>query len=93
MNKLAIEGGVKLDGEITLQGAKNAVLPILAATILTGSECIIHNCPRLRDVEQTGVILEQLGCGVRREGNTVIVNASDITDCRINERLMREMRS
>lgn len=93
MNKLAIEGGVKLDGQITLQGAKNAVLPILAATILTGSECIIHNCPGLRDVDQTGVILRQLGCNIRREGNSVIVNSSDITGCRINEKLMREMRS
>ena len=56
MNKLAIEGGVKLDGQITLQGAKNAVLPILAATILTGSECIIHNCPRVRDVDKTDLV-------------------------------------
>lgn len=93
MNKLVIEGGNPLRGEITVQGAKNAVLPILAATVLADSECIIHNCPWLRDVEKTGVVLRRLGCSIKREGDTLIINPQQLNDCMIDERLMREMRS
>lgn len=93
MNKLVIEGGTPLRGEITVQGAKNAVLPILAAAVLAGDECVIHNCPWLRDVETTGVVLEKLGCAFKRDKNTIYVNSSVINSCRIDESLMREMRS
>ncbi len=93
MNKLVVEGGIPLKGGIDVQGAKNAVLPILAAAVLAKDECIIHNCPWLRDVEKTGVILKQLGCDVKREDNTIAVNSSGIDNCRIDEKLMREMRS
>lgn len=93
MNKLVIEGGIALDGDLNVQGAKNAVLPILAAAAMAGGECVIHNCPRLRDVEKTIIILQQLGCVVKREGETVTVDSSQLTGCCIDERLMREMRS
>lgn len=93
MNKLIIEGGVPLNGEITVQGAKNAVLPILAASILADGECVIHNCPWLRDVEKTGIILEKLGCKFLREANTIKIDSRNIIDCVIDEKLMREMRS
>ena len=93
MDRLIIEGGMPLCGELRVQGAKNAVLPILAAAAAAGGECVIHNCPRLRDVEKTVMILEQLGCGVKREGGTIVVNSKELTDCRIDEGLMREMRS
>ncbi|MGM9936906.1 MAG: UDP-N-acetylglucosamine 1-carboxyvinyltransferase [Candidatus Ornithomonoglobus sp.] len=93
MNKLVIEGGVPLKGEITVQGAKNAVLPILAATVLAGDECVIHNCPWLRDVEKTGVVLEKLGCILKREYSTLCVDSAGVNSCRIDEKLMREMRS
>ena len=93
MNKLVVDGGVPINGEITVQGAKNAVLPILAASVLTDGECIIHNCPRLRDVEKTQIILEKLGCAVRYEENTIYVDSRNINNCVIDERLMREMRS
>ncbi len=93
MNKLVIEGGIPMQGEISVQGAKNAVLPILAATLLAKDECVIHNCPWLRDVEKTIIILERLGCRVTREENTLTVNSAGIDDCRIDEKLMREMRS
>ncbi len=93
MNKLVIEGGIPMRGEIAMQGAKNAVLPILAASIMSGEICVIHNCPWLRDVEKTGIVLEKLGCRVRRGADTIQVDASGINDCRIDERLMREMRS
>lgn len=93
MDKLIIDGGVPLLGELRVQGAKNAVLPILAASAMAGGECVIHNCPALRDVEKTVMILERLGCGVRREGGTITVDSSALTGCVIDEELMREMRS
>lgn len=93
MSKLVIEGGTPVCGEICVQGAKNAVLPILAAAILSEGECVIHNCPRLRDVEKTDLVLKGLGCRVRREGSTVTVNSDGLCGCQISESLMREMRS
>lgn len=93
MSRLIVEGGIPLEGEICVQGAKNAVLPILAATVMVDGECVIKNCPGLRDVEKTDLILEGLGCSVKREGNTVIVNPNGISSCCICEELMREMRS
>lgn len=88
-----IEGGRRLQGEITVQGAKNAVLPILAATILNGATSVIHNCPRLRDVTSSLEILRCLGCDAVQEGNTVRVDSSKLTTHYIPEVLMREMRS
>ena len=93
MDKLVIEGSVPLLGEICVQGAKNAVLPILAATVLADGECIIHNAPNLRDVHKTDLVLRRLGCEVRREGSTIFVNPTDFCGCSISEDLMREMRS
>lgn len=93
MNKLVIDGGVPIRGELTVQGAKNAVLPILAATVIANDECIIHNCPALRDVEKTDIILERLGCTLKRESGTLTVDSSCVSGCRIDEKLMREMRS
>lgn len=93
MSKLIIEGGIPISGEICVQGSKNAVLPILAATVLSEEECIIHNCPGLRDVNKTDLVLEGLGCSVKREGKTVTVKSDGMCGCKISEDLMREMRS
>ena len=93
MSRLVIEGGRPLHGKICVQGAKNAVLPILAATVIADGECVIKNCPRLRDVDKTDLVLERLGCSVKREGGTVIVNPDGFCTCEICEDLMREMRS
>ena len=51
MSAIIIRGGRPLSGSLTVQGAKNSVLPILAATLLSGEVCRIRHCPRLRDVE------------------------------------------
>lgn len=93
MSELVINGGKKLSGEICVQGAKNSVLPVLAATVLCGGECVIHNCPQLSDVETSLKILAHLGCGCKKDGDTVAVNARDISDYSIPDTLMREMRS
>lgn len=61
MDKLVIEGGVRLKGEVTVSGSKNAVLPILAATFLTDEPCVIKNVPNLRDTNTMLKILRSLG--------------------------------
>ncbi len=93
MPKFIVEGGNRLNGKITVQGAKNSILPILAATVLCHSECIIHNCPELSDVDTSLQILEVLGCTCTKEGNDITVNARDINNCTIPDCLMRKMRS
>ncbi len=93
MKRLVINGGKRLSGEIAVQGAKNSVLPILAATVLCRGECVIHNCPRLSDVEAALKILSCLGCLCTFEGNTVTVNSVAAENHSIPEELMREMRS
>lgn len=93
MSSFVIRGGNRLEGEIDIQGAKNAVLPILAATVINGGKNVIYNCPRLRDVTNTIEVLEKLGCGVRRHKNTLIVDSSTLNSNVIDEELMRQMRS
>lgn len=76
MSRLIIEGGRPLEGSVRAGGAKNSVLPILAATIISGGESIIHNCPDLRDVHSAIAILRHLGCRVSQEGHTVTVDSA-----------------
>ncbi len=64
METLLVKGGVPLHGEVTISGAKNAVLPILAATLLTSEPCVIRNVPDLSDVQFMAKILESLGAKV-----------------------------
>ena len=92
-SKLYIEGGRKISGEIGVHGAKNSVLPVLAATLLSGGVCVIHNCPALSDVYSSCRILGSLGCKCRREGSTLEIDSGSISDYEISEQLMREMRS
>lgn len=93
MSEIIINGNRKISGEIKIQGAKNSVLPVLAATILCRGECVIHNCPDISDVETSVKILERLGCKCVKSDNTVTVDSSDVSDYEIPESLMREMRS
>lgn len=93
MSEILINGGRKLEGEITIQGAKNSVLPVLAGTVLCNGECVIHNCPNISDVDISSKILVGLGCKLLKEGNTVLVDSRDIAGYKIPEDLMREMRS
>lgn len=93
MSELIIGGGKRMEGEIDVQGSKNAVLPILAAAILSDGKNIIFNCPQLRDVETTIQVLKNLGCNVKWEGNTIEVDASNVSGYTIPDDLMRKMRS
>lgn len=93
MERIIINGGNKLFGEVDVQGSKNSSLPILAATVLVKGVSVIHNCPDLSDVNAAISILRHLGCLVKRENNTLIVDSSAITCYNIPNCLMREMRS
>lgn len=93
MSRFIIDGGTRLGGRLKVQGAKNSVLPILAATVAVGRPCVIHNCPQLSDVDFTLEILKSLGCEVHRSGNSVSVDSSRMSCTKIPDSLMREMRS
>jgi len=93
MSRFLIEGGRSLSGEVTIQGAKNSVLPILAATLLSRGETVLTNCPRLRDVEASAEILRSLGCEARWEGGDLVVSTAALERTSISDSLMREMRS
>ncbi len=93
MSKLIVVGGQKLKGEISIEGAKNAVLPILAATVLNEGLNVIRNCPDLKDVETTLKILDNIGCKVTKENDVVMIDSSTINSTFIPEDLASEMRS
>lgn len=93
MSIWAVKGNSPLEGSLTVQGAKNAVLPILAACILTGCETELTNCPRLLDVDASLNILRHLGCSVTRSGDVIHIDSTDVTACSIPHELMRAMRS
>ena len=93
MSHIIIHGGGRLEGALTVQGAKNSVLPILAATILHPGRTVLRGCPHLSDVEASIRILRHLGCEADWDGEELAVDASSISRWDIPDCLMREMRS
>ncbi len=93
MSKIVINGGKRLTGEVTVQGAKNSVLPILAAAVLCDGVCVIHNCPDLADVDTSIKILRNFGAKVDYSDKTMVIDSKGIKNYEIPESLMREMRS
>lgn len=93
MDSYHITGGNALEGEYRLKGAKNAVLPILAATIVTGRISRIKNCPRLSDIRTMMSILEDMGCRIVWDGCDILVDSSPLNSFRIPQNLMKEIRS
>jgi UDP-N-acetylglucosamine 1-carboxyvinyltransferase len=78
MESLLIKGGVPLNGDVMISGAKNAVLPIMAATLLTSEPCVIRRVPNLSDVRFMGQILSWLGAQVKFDGDSVRIQARKI---------------
>ena len=93
MSRIVINGPRELSGKFKIQGAKNSILPILCASILSRGECVINNCPDILDVHTTLEILNHLGCKTKFEDSTIVVNSECITTNEIPESLMRKMRS
>ncbi|HHY11023.1 MAG TPA: UDP-N-acetylglucosamine 1-carboxyvinyltransferase [Firmicutes bacterium] len=96
MSEFIITGGSKLDGEIAVSGGKNAVLPIMAASVMAGSPCILHNAPDLVDVRVMSEILRGLGAVVKRvnlEGQSIYIDPTTMNSHVVDEGLMRQVRS
>ena len=93
LDSIHIYGGNFLRGETKVQGSKNAVLPILAASLLVKGTCVIKNCPRIADVYHMQNLLQELGCFVTWAGNTVTVNALHVNDNRMSGESVTRMRS
>ena len=93
MAKLIIEGGRALKGQITVRGAKNAALPILAGTMLIPEPVRITNCPRLTDVENMVGLLKALGCRTKWDGDALLIDASSARTAELPEGLAGSIRS
>lgn len=93
MYKYIIKGGNKLHGETYVSGSKNASLPILAATIISGKTTKLYNVPDIEDVKITLEILRKLGCKVKKEKNKITINSKDAYKTMIPDDLMRKLRS
>lgn len=93
MAYIEVDGGNLLQGEIEVQGSKNAVLPILAASVLNQGTVTLLNCPRIGDVENMLRLLENIGCKIYWNGNCLTIHSQSIYSCEIAEQYAKAMRS
>ena len=93
MYSYIINGGKKLNGEIDISGSKNAILPILSASILNKSIVKLYNVPEIEDVNVTVKILQHLNCKIKRLKDRMILDSSKMEIKMIPEELMRKLRS
>ena len=93
MDKLVIKGGTPLHGEVRISGAKNAALPLLAATLLTPGTHILHNVPDLRDTRTMLRVIETLGARWERQGATVRINTDTLSGAEAPYDLVKTMRA
>jgi UDP-N-acetylglucosamine 1-carboxyvinyltransferase len=94
MEKLVIEGGVPLSGNVVPAGNKNAALPLLAACLLTEHEVVLHNVPQIRDTEALMTLLADLGVKIeRRDGNTVALKADAVSKTAVDSELAERIRA
>lgn len=93
MASIIIKGGNKLNGEVKISGSKNASLPIIAASILSGKKTTLFNVPDIHDTQVTLKILRYLGCKVYKNHDRIEINSKYIDKMEVPESLMREMRS
>ena len=93
MDKIIIEGGHSLKGEVRISGAKNAALPILVSSLLADGWNTYTNVPDLKDIESTLLLLENLGAKIEREKDTVRIDASGLNNPEASYDLVRKMRA
>ena len=90
MDKLIIEGGYPLRGEVNISGAKNSAVAILPAALLAGAPCTIKNLPDIKDVANIIDILKQLGAEVNKESHDkVIINSNTINTYKVDFELSK----
>lgn len=93
MDKYIIDGGEKLFGKVAVQSAKNTVLPLLAASVLTDEQVKIRGVPTITDVENMLRILGELGCKIRRQKDCAVIDSVNAASHEIPPRLTKELRS
>ncbi len=93
MDKYIIDGGEKLYGALRMQSAKNTVLPLLAASVLTDEQVKIRGIPPIVDVENMFRILSELGCNIKRQKDCAVIDSSNAVSHEIPPRLTKELRS
>src|SRR5690606_9640046 len=94
MDKLRIVGGRRLDGEISISGAKNAALPILCAALLTAEPVTLRNVPQLNDISTTVRLLADLGVKITQEADGIVhLQADQITNLEASYELVKTMRA
>ncbi|MBQ7831414.1 MAG: UDP-N-acetylglucosamine 1-carboxyvinyltransferase [Clostridia bacterium] len=93
MDKYIIEGGEKLYGRVQIQSAKNTVLPLLAASVLTDEQVKIRGMPAINDVENMLHILTEVGCLIKRQKDCAVIDSSNAVSHEIPTRLTKELRS
>jgi UDP-N-acetylglucosamine 1-carboxyvinyltransferase len=93
MDKIVIEGGIPLEGEVRVSGSKNAALPIIAACMLTGGWHCLENIPRLRDIDTIKEITSHIGMAFEEDGHYLKVNSDNITSHVASYRLVKTMRA
>lgn len=93
MPSYIIEGGKRLEGEVSVSGSKNASLPILASTILNAGTTKLYNVPEIRDTKITQEILKFLGCKVKKNKGKIEIDSKEMNKKEIPEHLMHQMRS
>lgn len=93
MDRLMVTGGTRLEGRVAAAGSKNAVLPCMAAALLTDEPLVLHRVPDLRDVRTMAQILERLGVHCTRDGSTLVMQATDRSACEAPYDLVSTMRA
>jgi len=93
VGKFIINGGKPLNGEVTISGAKNAALPIIAASLLADSPSTLLDIPQLRDVKNLSAIIEKMGAKVQQEGSTIHIDPSSLTTPEADHELARKLRA
>ena len=94
MEKYVIKGGVSLNGEVEISGAKNAALALIAAAIMADEDVTIENLPDVSDINQLIDAIETIGATIKRvDRHTVIINGKTITSHVVEEEQMRKIRA
>lgn len=93
MGSLYIKGGRPLIGEVSIQGSKNGALPLLTASLLVSGKTVLHNCPRIKDIDAMAELLKTLGCEITFEKNTITIDATQICDTHCPQKQVQAMRS
>lgn len=93
MDKMSVVGGVTLNGQVAVSGAKNSALPLIFATLLAEGDHTLNNVPRLKDIDSSKQLMESLGCGVSFEKNTLTIKVSEKLETLAHYDQVRKMRA